>query len=288
MNRRLWLLLIVHVVSGLFLGFAALRIDVLDLVPFLSSLEKVLSRLEMQCVLAVALLHCQSCLLAFWAAMSQSPLWKRLLGLCGGTGYLWVFAKLARTGFSLFDGLSISTVPTVIVAVVLLVFRFSKVELRRDADDATYGDRHGLQFSIRGLMLLTFAVALLTAAATGLRNVGPAYDYVRDQSAFSVCFVVVGLASPWATLRTGLPITSTVAVPIVSLLLRWSITYGQIETTAERHFDYGITLLHALTLLASLLVVRSCGYRLVKRDRNAVAAVSSQTTPSPDTGTDRP
>ena len=46
-----------------------------------------------------------------------------------------------------------------------------------------------------------------------------------------------------------------------------------------------ITLLQTLALLSSLLVVRSCGYRLVRRDKNAATALSTQTPPSSETGT---
>jgi hypothetical protein len=264
LTRRLWLLLIAHMIAGV--GFCV-SARVLLRLPF--PLNEILS------APTLSLAFCQSCLLAFWVEMSHTALWRRLLGLGGGLSYFWLLTATWRQDFTLFFALAFTTG---IVMVALFVVRFWRIDLRRATDQSTHQNRQGLQFSIRGLMLLTIAVGLLITPAKGLRQMILYSDY--GQTTFllmlSASLAATGLASFWATLGLPRPVARSIALIVMSLCLGWFLCYVYSASTWSEYFlILSIMFLHSLALLGSLLVIRSCGYRLVKRDRNAVAAVSS-------------
>lgn len=157
MSRRIRLIFIAHIVAGIaFSVWSAVEGGV----PF--ALEYILI------VPPCALIFCQSCLLAFWATMSHAAVWKRLTGLIAGTVYLEILIGLAVEDEEL---KFMTTIATGIVAVVLLAIRLWRAQLVRFVDQPQPGDAEGLQFSIRGLMLFTFAVAVVITAAKELREV---------------------------------------------------------------------------------------------------------------------
>jgi hypothetical protein len=120
-------------------------------------------------------------------------------------------------------------------------------------------ERGRLRFSIRGIMLLTLIVALISAGARSAENLSglpdPTLVFV-----WSLCFTVVGLLALRAALgldhRPGRYVLLFVLSPALGLF---------IALTASAHRDgwvYLITimLMHPAVLLGSLGVVRSCGY----------------------------
>ncbi len=268
MNRRLWLLLIAHVIIGSVVGVSVWACPQSSSYPSLRD-TGLLTLLDV--------VYCQSCLLAFWAALSDAALWKRLVGLICGTMYLDVLflPPLPTPEGVRFFFCEILALVFGILTVVVLFVRFRQLEIRRVTDQPTHEHRPSLQFSIPGLILLTLAVGLLIAAANVLRSL----DLSRSEESYfvmlSVSFAVTGLASLWATLGLGWPVARNIAVLFMSPLLGLFVCYAGGASGRVYLVFIMMTLCPTLGLLGSLLVIRSCGYRLVKRDRNAVAAVSS-------------
>jgi len=249
MSRRVLLIFIVHIVAGIaFSLWSAVE----GRIPF--AFEYVLI------VPPCALVFCQSCLLAFWAAMSHAAVWKRLAGLVAGIVYLEILIGLAIEEELMF----MATIATGGVAVVLLAIRLWNAQLLRFLDQPQPENAEGLQFSIRGLMLFTFAVALLITTAKGLREVDERLPDLLLVTIWALCFVVTDLAALWAALGIGSPVPRSIVVILMSLALGWFFSYAIGEDWEPYFYIMSIMFLQPLLLIGSLLAVRSCGYRLVR------------------------
>ncbi len=248
-NRRLQILALAHVALGVVTSVLApvdLRtvfgLDHILIVPFCAS----------------AL--CQSLLLSFWVAASQATPWKRLGGLVTGAVYLeaLVASDLRR------EFLGISTITIVVAATSLIVVRWLGVRLARQHDSVQSATQEpeGLRFSIRGLMIFTAAVALLCAGARALH----AYQHqlLLRIVIWPICFVAVGLVSLWAALGDARPVRRIPVVFVLSPVLGAFVAFATGAHTAGWVYILLIMLLYPMALLGSLLIVRSCGYRLVR------------------------
>ena len=78
-----------------------------------------------------------------------------------------------------------------------------------------------------------------------------------------ICFVAVGLVSLWAALGNARPLRRGSAVFVLSLALGAYLALP--ATAAGRVYILLIMVLYPTALMGSLLIVRSCGYRLVRR-----------------------
>jgi hypothetical protein len=120
------------------------------------------------------------------------------------------------------------------------------------------------QFSIRQLLILTFAVACLVTLGKWL---GP--DLVPDTPSFVVesiglLLAAVALISVWPVLGTRWPILSSVIAVATAAGLGFYFARLFPPLGGLVAFWMTLTSVEALSLVASLLVVRSCGYRLVR------------------------
>ena len=100
----------------------------------------------------------QTSLLGIWGGLGSNPWWHRVIGVVEGVGYLALLLGVGISDLSLLTFLVV-VLATAFVATPLLVVRFFKVAVQLvPAPVAAVG---GIQFSIRHLMILTFAVACL-------------------------------------------------------------------------------------------------------------------------------
>jgi hypothetical protein len=250
-ERRLFILVAVHLALGVVTATLA-RITI--------SSSFGLEHITVVPLCALAL--CQAALLALWVTTSEVSLWARSLGLV--TGAIYLEALIPGDLRHEFQGASTSAL--IVTTATLLVARALRVRpIRRDADATALAlaqhDSEGLRFSIRALMVVTAAFALLSAGSRALRESGvhaPLLVLV-----WSLCFVIVGLAAFWAGLANARPLARAPVVCALSPIL--GIFFAFAATAHERGWVYItlIMLLYPALLLASLLVVRSCGYRLV-------------------------
>jgi hypothetical protein len=81
---------------------------------------------------------------------------------------------------------------------------------------------------------------------------------------WAMCFVALGLAALWAALGKVRPLGRGTVVLVLSPLLGAFFAFGAGAPPQGWAYIILTMLLYAALLLGSLLVVRSCGYRLVR------------------------
>jgi hypothetical protein len=248
-ERRLPILAVTHVAAGVVTSFFALV-----------QVHNVFGLVDILIVPWFASALCQAFLLSLWGAASQARPWMRLAGLVIGTAYLeaLVPSELRK------DVQGISTITIVVTTATLLLVRRLGVRIRRQ-DDSSQSKRQepeGLKFSIRGVMIFTALVALLCALARALEG---SRNLVLLTFVWALCFVAVGLVSLWAALGDAHPLRPSPAVFVISAVLGAFFAFAVGATREGWCYILLIMLLYPVALLASLFVVRSCGYRLVRR-----------------------
>ena len=246
-DRRLQILAVAHLALGVLTGVLA-PVELRTLFEFKHILI----------VPLFASAFCQSFLLSLWGAASQAMLWKRLAGLVTGVLYLEALAGDFRREFP-----GIWTITITVTMGCLLVLRRFGVIVKRQADlgQPARPEPKGPRFSIRGMMIVTAAVALLCAEARALQSFGVQRFLLNLVCA--ICFVAVGLVSLWAALGDARPLRRGPAVFVSSLVLGAFLAVP--AHTAGRVYIHLIMVLYPTALMGSLLIVRSCGYRLVRR-----------------------
>jgi hypothetical protein len=203
----------------------------------------------------------QAVLIALWGVASASSLWRRLAGLVAGAAYLEALLALGLDG----EFLGTATVTIALTSASLLVIRALGIRLARQAekDDVGPHEPEGLKFSIRGLMIFTAVVALLSAGARALQ--ASHGRFILLAAVWALCFVAVGLVALWAALGEARPKRRGPIVFVLSPALGVFFAYASDAHQAGCFYILTTMLLYPAVLLVSLLVVRSCGYRLVGR-----------------------
>jgi hypothetical protein len=131
----------------------------------------------------------------------------------------------------------------------------------------------GLQFTIRHLLMATAVVAIVLGIGQGVRAFA---DGQGEEGFFmaarldlfvailSPCLIVVDLVTLWAALGIGRPTSRlAVVVPMAFVLGTIPMYYLGEKGWSSLIIWSAIMGLQAIIIAASLLVVRSCGWRLV-------------------------
>ena len=152
----------------------------------------------------------------------------------------------------------------------------------------TISIKSGIRFSMLQMLLLTSAVAIVLSLLQATRSSGG--DEVRAEStgheivSYAFLFVIEFINSALAvgaTLRLGRIIGRVAMVLLVSLALGVAIALGMGLDEDSPWFGHNwwlfacstfIAVVPTLVVVVSMLVVRSCGYRLVRRERRVAAA----------------
>jgi len=123
---------------------------------------------------------------------------------------------------------------------------------------------NNFQFSIRSLIILTIVIALVLAFGNSIRFLSFLIPHnVLRFGVFAICLIPICLTLVWATLGLGRP------APRILLALLLSFCVGLIEPFyLDKYYTYYYTtpacnIISALIVIATLLVVRSWGYRLI-------------------------
>jgi hypothetical protein len=203
-------------------------------------------------------------LLSLLESASREAPWKRLAGLFLGVLYLEAFpatraADLRREC----QGVWIITM-LLSVGSLLLMHRFGVVVKRQDdLIQPVQVESKGPRFSIRGMMIVTIAAALLCVEARDMQ----AFGIIRFLFKFviAICFVITGLVSLWATLGEVSPLRRIPAMFVLWMVL--SANLAMFAHQVGRLYILLIMTLYLMALIVSLLIARSCGYRLFRRVR---------------------
>ena len=179
------------------LGLATIHF-VLGLVTRVLALTKISTRYGLELLPVVPLFTvvlCQASLIALWGVASTSSAWKRTVGLVAGAVYLEALLApdLSR------EVRGIATVTITVTTACLLVLRGLGIRVARRGGTVLRPNAEpgGLRFSIRGLMIFTAAVAVLSAGARASMRATPA-QFLLLTTIWAMCFVAVGLVALWA------------------------------------------------------------------------------------------
>jgi hypothetical protein len=213
---------------------------------------------EWPLVIFLAIMLSQAYLLGLWMAFSSAALWSRLLGLGVGTVYL--------EGLS--DSVTVHEVlrwaPTTVslgTAGVLLAARRWGMAIRRVTEPSSRAAPEPWQIKIRGLMIGTLVLALLFADARVMREANPP-DLIL-KVVFGLCNIALSLAAAWAALGLTPPIKRLPVLFLLSPALGTLFWYGLHSPNLEDCLRIVLCLLlQAAVTFGSLLVLRSCGFRL--------------------------
>jgi len=212
--------------------------------------------------IALFIVFGQTTLVGIWAGLSKNSWWSRLLGFAASVGYLGTLygISLAMTTGEVAaeEVLQVAFVvflATVTATVIFLVVRCFRVRLHHVSDEVTVVTK--LQFSTRSLLILTFVVACLVTLGKWLRPYVPDWPYfdLANVAGWLVAlapFPATGLVSVWLILGTRHPLLWSVLLVVGAVAVGYCL-FHPILTTPQ-----------AVVLVASLVVVRSCGYRLVR------------------------
>ena len=248
---RLMLLVGAHVVVGLVASWYA---AVEGRIPF------TLEYLPLVPHLAINL--SQACLLGHWAAFSRLPGWVRLVGwVLGAVGLEF----LLGAGDEHHEFTGMAALVSGAISLTLLAARHRRVQLLGHPKPSDPPAPRGLRFTIRTLMLLTLAIALLMASVRGLWETLGGRPAQVLSAIWSLCFVVVGLSAAWATLGRARPLRRSLVVLALAVSLGAAFSSCVCHGWESYFYVNTITALQAVIVLGSLLVVRSCGSRLVRQ-----------------------
>lgn len=244
-----------------------------------------------QIMLSVA--FCQAGILGMWCGLGGTHWVLRLVGTALGVLYLSIVVVSgisARGNYFLF--FILVSLATGIVTTITWPIRRFKADLRRVVSTQT-NTKEGLQFSIRHLLMLMFAVAALLSVG---KILAPHIDFGEDITlavTFAVCFAAVSLASLWATLGLRyLVLRILFVIFIVMLAVLTEVIMASRQSSGNFDIDFealriwgGITVAQAAILLGTLSIFRLTGYRLAAKERRLdnVASPLSVTSSSPTT-----
>lgn len=205
----------------------------------------------------------QVSVLGLWSVFSPTAWWKRLSGLLIGTASLEATFDFGSRGEFVF----MPSAAMALTVVSLLVARWFGVRLIRQADGvhSRRPEPRGFRFSIRGLMALTAVVALLGGWVRAVQESRGQLSFVVTVM-WASCIVPVGLLAIRAVLGIVHPIRRGILTVAVSPILGAFFAHAVVENEWDG-WVYVITIMlfYPAVLLGSLLVVRSCGHRLVSR-----------------------
>ena len=223
----------------------------------------------------------QASLLGIWGSLGSGPWWRRLLGVIVGVSYLGLLLGCGRHEQA--EALAQVTLTTMFVAMPLLSVRFFRVAVRLDSSPA--GAMGRIQFSILQLMILTLVLACLLTIGHFVEPF--AIRLVETSDGMVVLNRFDELVLHWFDLAV-LGVLGVLPVGFV-LATKQPVVFGAGFSSVGACAGYLLgrfyevpmvlamagTLTDVFTVVASLLVVRACGYRLVRlRHRVDVATTS--------------
>jgi hypothetical protein len=201
----------------------------------------------------------QLALLSIWLALGAAKLrWRLALVVLG-----LVFENACdKITFVRTLDMYLAPIPVATIVLVLLGTRLHVVRYDKPPTNAP-----AFQFNLRQMMAFVFGTALLSLVGMKLHNESqldapwPFYWCISE----AVCTAIIAPCSAWATLTPGRPYLRVLAVIGIALGVGawevYSLNLGSVPRMIV------IAPVQATIAIASLLVVRSAGWRLVPRQR---------------------
>ena len=254
---RVVVLSLAHLLLGLiFCAYAATA----GAIPF------VLEYLPIVPLLALAV--SDACLLSIWGVLGSNRFALRAIGWLIGLGYL---ETITVWGTGEDDFCFLASLSALSVSAVLLVARRWSGPLRKLDSVVATDQVPSFQFSIQGLLLLTFAVAASIAAVQTAFAWYGRPGHVVELVIWAVGVATTGLCSVWAVMLSARNAARAAVVLLFSIVIGALIAFGIDEGSETYAYLMLITGLQAAILLVSLQIVRVAGYRLMRRSASLIA-----------------
>lgn len=209
----------------------------------------------------------QACLIGIWDGLGLTPWWRRAIGAAVGVTYLFVLLGFGVAELNL-EVFLVVALTAALAAMPLLIARFF-FRIVACADSLPVAGMGRIQFSIRDLMILTFVVACLATVGKWLQPQLPHGDTLFSLLQFCISFGVVGVLPVWLVLATKRPVLFSIGLVPAGAFAGYCLA----RLTNDR-VSVWVTAVaaEALVVAASLLVIRSCGYRLMRgRGKSPIA-----------------
>jgi hypothetical protein len=247
---KILLLLAIHVGVGLLLASVARRH---------------MDELSIQFIGLFALVFADAGLIGVWGGLSTTRLAWRLPAVIAAIVYQCAILIRAQHNDSILllsAGLTTGT-----ILVVLSGLRRSRRKLRITYLVNELSASEGFQFSIRHLLLVTAIVAVVLGIGRGIRNIRFMGSDILFVAIFTPCFITVELATLWAALGNGRPMLRLALVVPTAFIIGIMPIYCLGAPGWFNFIIWPIIMgLQAIFTAASLLVIRSCGWRLVSEN----------------------
>jgi len=214
-------------------------------------------------------------LLGIWLGMGTCAWWWRIIGFV--FGFFW-FAGISKAINHTFSLDSLVTLSLLCIVILLLACRMFVARLELPDQQKPKPRLRRFQYSILHLMILTTVVAVLLKLRHFIWDIiewmRPFDFYMRPGASIPI-FAAPAIASIWAVLGKGRPLIriSIVLIVLPLMFYVWIFLYGLVfwENFQFHKFfswynisEFSFVTLTAAVISLSLLVVRSCGYRLVR------------------------
>ena len=201
----------------------------------------------------------QASLLGIWLGLGTSPHITRVLGVALGVTVNSVSTELGSGGWSA-DSLMIFGVTITLVSTPLLVAHYFRIVIQVDSSPTTLASR--LRFSIRHLLVLTFMVACAITLGRIVLLDHSQRQFVLGLLALGTLFQLTGFVPAWLILATRRPVPYGIGLVAISAGVGFSI--GWIDEPPASVSLMTVLATGSSVVVTSLLVVRHCGYRLVR------------------------
>jgi hypothetical protein len=211
-------------------------------------------------IVGYALLFAQVSLGAIWLGLGGTAIGLRLVAYCGLLAA--VYAGLSALHDNHGQWLRLLAVQTLAICGPLTVAR--RRNLRLQATEATPNEQP-FQFTLKHVFALMTACAVLFGAL----RLAPPWPTLGNRASevwLGVGFALMALVAAWVSLGYGRWLLKLLALPLVTFLVGGLLT--AIEGPAGRLVQAGIMSLvfcQMLFLAAPLVVLRRCGYRLMRQ-----------------------
>jgi hypothetical protein len=254
--RRRWgfvWLIIIHVVLGI-MGVLATRYAS-------PSFDSRYDPSQLVAGVFIGLVFSQTSLLGIWGSLGNSLWWKRVIGISVGVSYLGL---LLGNGVDEIDSsiFILVAVATSFVAMPLFIARSLRVALRREL--ALLQPVPRVQFSIRYLLILMIVVACVISLGKLIRYHLDDGDIFTRLISLALTCGVVGMLPVWLVFAAKRPIPYSIGLVIVGACAGYYLALALSDGVA---IWATAMVTEAVSVVVSLLVVRSWGYRLVRLPR---------------------
>jgi hypothetical protein len=257
---------------------------------FLNGRLNIITTADLGAPLTIGLLFSQPILLAFWAAFAPQPLYQRFLWsflLCTVVSFVEEVPALANTHNVFKNTMTIFLAGFIVVTIVCLGFRWIfRWQIKHSLIEDAESDYERSQFGVKHLIILITITAICCGLARSLFIIDPNSQWVHTISEYigriygTLLLIGPVIVIPWIAmthrpkvLRSLFAIIGAEIVCAVSGGFIISVCFSLPSLGTVFVGEGGVILLiqvgAALSILVTSLVMRFCGFRLVRVPKTA-------------------